>query len=831
MARESDNDKPEHETLNYAEFVAQQGAQFTSDRAMLVMTAEDGQQVFPLTRNPTVIGRSMNADLVLSDTAVSDFHARIIKHSFGYTVEDLGSADGTFLCDRRVNHARLVNGDTLRLGTTVLTFVSERPPAGKERPQAERAPTRALVAFQPPRGMVARQTVLRDRYSADVGQAFPGVGVHRRPSDEDAGPSLDEILVKAIRAARYIRKHGWSIASFALVGLGIGALSFKYFPPVRAAYSVVMLHPAPMVNPIDSDSSRQSSQQDPMQFFVGVERAFTSTDSVLASLRRMGVTASESQAEAIGKRLQFESIGNNMYAASYSPSVFSARNDWHVRFLDTHIKNYVEREIEKKLKVFVAEADFLRAQTQDAEKHLGEIMQQTVQYREAHSDQILAQGTLSAGSPADLETRRIEVMGRISRLEGELAGVRSQLSRGSALSQAKSQASQADREAIAAVNRKLAELRAQGFADGHPDIQRLLGEQANLQRMVDQHLHSDVTQFEKRSNVAYDALQGQADQLSAQLKAARSERATIEASLRDLRNVNSESAKVNARLDELARMAEEAKRQQAVLYDRLQKAEVQLQLERVSATSRYEIVIPARLEAAPGNKAFALRLALGLMLGLVVAAVVLGVGELRQIIARVAERSAIAFVLLLCLGAGQGCAHDGRYVWAEDMPLRDPAAQPMINPRDTILVEVDKQPTLSGEFVVRDDGHYTQPMVGSIEVAGQTPGQVAVTVANRLRAVVVSPAVSVWVTKVHPVRVSVVGEVKTPGAFELTRDRSLMAVLAQAGWLTEFAHDDRIFVLRSGGSDRIRFRLRDITDAEPHVAQFQLSDADVVVVE
>jgi polysaccharide export outer membrane protein len=268
-----------------------------------------------------------------------------------------------------------------------------------------------------------------------------------------------------------------------------------------------------------------------------------------------------------------------------------------------------------------------------------------------------------------------------------------------------------------------------------------------------------------------------------------------------------------------------------VLFDQLQKAEVQLQLERVSTTSRYEIVVPARLEAPPGNRALALRLAMGLLLGLLVAAAVLGLGELRRMIARVSEQGALALVLILLLVAGQGCAHEGHFVWAQDLPAPNAAGQTVISPRDTILVEVERQPTLSGEFVVRDDGHYTQPMVGSIAVGGQTPSQVADAVSICLRSVVVSPRVSVWLTKVHPIRVSVVGEVKTPGTYELIRDRNLLAALAQAGWLTEFAHDDRIFVLRPHTTERVRFRLRDITTAEPHTAQFQLSDTDVVDVE
>jgi polysaccharide export outer membrane protein len=178
-----------------------------------------------------------------------------------------------------------------------------------------------------------------------------------------------------------------------------------------------------------------------------------------------------------------------------------------------------------------------------------------------------------------------------------------------------------------------------------------------------------------------------------------------------------------------------------------------------------------------------------------------------------------------------GCAHEERFAWAADLPSKDATAESTVHPRDSILVEVEKQPTLSGEFVVRDDGHYTQPMAGSVRAAGLTARQVAAQVAVALKNVVVTPVVSVWITKTAPIHVSVVGEVKTPGIYETTRDRNLLTILAQAGWLTEFAHNDRVFVVRAGSNERIRFRVRDITTAEPFVVQFQLADADTVVVE
>ena len=832
MGQDGDREDDAHETLSFSDFASAGNAPLGAVRAALAIAeAGGGQRVFPINRNPTIIGRSHNADVILSDPAVSDFHARIIKHSFGYTVEDMGSAEGTFLRDKRINHARLINGDTLRLGDTLVTFADEMP-AKSSAPTTALVPDGATV-----RGMPAHLAAPRDPRSRHGN--FATSRYHLRPrwsgralpaGSDDAAPSLDDVVLRIVRAARYLRRRMWLILGFAALGLGLGAWSFQYFPPVRAAYCVVTLHPAPRANPIDPD--QRPSPADPTQFFAGAERAFLSRDNILGALRRMGFPdPSDGWADALAKRMGFENLGDHTYSAVFTPSLFQERDDWPLRFLDAHLRNYIDGEIDKKLKVFVAEVDFLRAQTEAAEKRLQDISRETVQFREANSDQILAQSTISPGSQAQLETLRIEAASRAERLAGELAGLRAQLGRGSALSQAKSQAAQADRDALSAVNRKLTELRAQGLADGHPDVERLLKEQKNLQHIIDERIHSNVTQFEKTANLTHDSIRSQADQLEAQLRAARAERGTIEANLRSLRKVSSHSPKVNGRLEELERMKVDAERQHELLFDRLKKAEVHLQLERVSTTSRYEIVVPARLQSPPGRKALALRLGLGLLFGLFLAAAAIGGVELRKLFARVTEQAALV-ALLLFVGLGVGaCAHQEGFTWVTDLPLDTATTEPVVRPRDTLLVEVERQPALSGEFVVRDDGHYSQPMVGSINVAGQTARQVASVVTVALKEVVVTPVVRVWITKTPPVRISVVGEVKTPGPQELTRDRTVLAALAQAGWLTEFAHKDLVFVVRSGSSERVRFRVPDITRAEAHAARFRLGDGDVVVVE
>lgn len=182
-----------------------------------------------------------------------------------------------------------------------------------------------------------------------------------------------------------------------------------------------------------------------------------------------------------------------------------------------------------------------------------------------------------------------------------------------------------------------------------------------------------------------------------------------------------------------------------------------------------------------------------------------------------------------------GCAAPERpYTWVHDLPgVSRINGDAVIHPRDTIAVVVTNQPALSGEFIVHDDGTYLQPTLGNIGVVDQLPDKVAAVLQERLKDMIVNARVTVSLVRVAPIRVSVVGEVKAPGAYELNRDRTLAGALAAAGWLTDFAAKDRVFVLENGKPQqaRIRFSVREVTSPDSGSAWFRLHDGDVVVVE
>jgi pSer/pThr/pTyr-binding forkhead associated (FHA) protein len=69
----------------------------------------------------TDIGRAEACAIRLDDTYVSQMHARLYGQDGAWYVEDLGSTNGTFLNDRRVEQPVEVHaGDIVKVGKTVL---------------------------------------------------------------------------------------------------------------------------------------------------------------------------------------------------------------------------------------------------------------------------------------------------------------------------------------------------------------------------------------------------------------------------------------------------------------------------------------------------------------------------------------------------------------------------------------------------------------------------------------------------------------------------------------------------------------------------------------
>lgn len=82
-----------------------------------------GARLVPLEAGENVIGRAADALISVASPKVSRRHARILVNGFGATLEDLGSRNGTYLGELKIDGAvELKRGDRIRIGPAMLIF-------------------------------------------------------------------------------------------------------------------------------------------------------------------------------------------------------------------------------------------------------------------------------------------------------------------------------------------------------------------------------------------------------------------------------------------------------------------------------------------------------------------------------------------------------------------------------------------------------------------------------------------------------------------------------------------------------------------------------------
>jgi polysaccharide export outer membrane protein len=143
--------------------------------------------------------------------------------------------------------------------------------------------------------------------------------------------------------------------------------------------------------------------------------------------------------------------------------------------------------------------------------------------------------------------------------------------------------------------------------------------------------------------------------------------------------------------------------------------------------------------------------------------------------------------------------------FAQQPSTPQPAAEAdyVIGPEDVLDIAVWGNTDVSRTMPVRPDGKISLPLLNDVQAAGLTPMQLGTTLASALERYISSPMVSVIVREVHSFKVTVIGEVKTPGRYELHSRTTVLDVLALAGGFSQYAARSRITILRRQG-DTVR---------------------------
>jgi polysaccharide biosynthesis/export protein len=210
-------------------------------------------------------------------------------------------------------------------------------------------------------------------------------------------------------------------------------------------------------------------------------------------------------------------------------------------------------------------------------------------------------------------------------------------------------------------------------------------------------------------------------------------------------------------------------------------------------------------------------------------------GDAFRIVMPVRRTQQLALVLGSLVLAACSSGAGGPYVWASQFaPTAEPVTGYRIQAGDLLHLQVWSNEPLSVKARVRSDGKFAVPLVGELAVVGESPDDVAKRVERQLTAdkIVLSPRVTLIVEEATPLTIAVLGKVTRSGSYPLTGEKGVADALAAAGGLTEFAHKDRIYVLRRQPTPvRIRFQFNQLFEQGNLAARFTLRPGDVVLVD
>lgn len=120
----------------------------------------------------------------------------------------------------------------------------------------------------------------------------------------------------------------------------------------------------------------------------------------------------------------------------------------------------------------------------------------------------------------------------------------------------------------------------------------------------------------------------------------------------------------------------------------------------------------------------------------------------------------------------------------------------LIGVGDVLEVQVWQEPELSRTVTVRLDGKVSLPLVGDIDAAGQSTGNLDRLLEKRFSDLVTEPSVSVMLVESRSRRYYVVGQVGQPGEFAIDYPLTLLQVIARSGGFQEWAKKDEIKIIR-----------------------------------
>jgi len=153
-----------------------------------------------------------------------------------------------------------------------------------------------------------------------------------------------------------------------------------------------------------------------------------------------------------------------------------------------------------------------------------------------------------------------------------------------------------------------------------------------------------------------------------------------------------------------------------------------------------------------------------------------------------------------------------------------------IGPGDLLHIQVYENPDLEQHARVSDSGVVPMILGGNVTVSGETPAEAAKSIEENLlgKHILLNPQVLVTVDEYATQKVSVMGEVRAPGAYAINTPRSVLDVLTLAGGITDLA-DRKVLIERHDSSEKVLYFLSNTPEVAVDTAM-KVNPGDAIIV-
>lgn len=163
-----------------------------------------------------------------------------------------------------------------------------------------------------------------------------------------------------------------------------------------------------------------------------------------------------------------------------------------------------------------------------------------------------------------------------------------------------------------------------------------------------------------------------------------------------------------------------------------------------------------------------------------------------------------------------------------------PAQDYILGEGDVLTITVYEHPDLKTTTRISGDGMITMPLIGQVTAANISVNELSAKIEKRLAdGYIINPQVNIFIEAFGSRKATILGEVDSPGLYELKGHTSLLELISRAGGLTENAAR-KALIHRQQGPDQkeqaIHINLRQLMEEGQTNQNQQIVDGDNVFI-